>query len=370
MTKITNFVWNSVDDCVISEVDETGTVQAVYTNEPQQYGGVISQRRGTTTSTYHTDALGSTRFLTDSAGNVTDTYLNDAWGNSVASTGTTVNPFKWVGKYGYYTDDGTGKVYVRARMYHPTVARWTSVDPLGFQNTEYFYSANNTQIIVDPTGLLDWNLAKPTVGICGKFKWFVSWIPAPNEREGWIIQEVEWEGKAFGCHTYPIPVFDPAQIPCDHGQPNGDVRTYWEIWYVTKTGKVVIDGPVRRIKRGKNRGHWEVRKDAPDADFGPGNGDVFAFSGHSDSYAVNPGLRITGRAQFLPTRTVPDGFVKPDGSANHVYGSLALASTCKRPHQWNPYMVALTRTVTRSWNCCCDILDKGSIDVSAEEFNV
>ncbi len=81
MTKITNFVWNPVDDCIISEVDETGAVQAVYTNEPQQYGGVISQRRGTTTSTYHADALGSTRFLTDSSGNVTDTYLNDAWGN-------------------------------------------------------------------------------------------------------------------------------------------------------------------------------------------------------------------------------------------------------------------------------------------------
>jgi RHS repeat-associated protein len=132
MTKITNFVWNSVDDCIISELDGTGAVQAVYTNEPQQYGGVISQRRGTTTSTYHYDALGSTRMLTDSSGNVTDTYLHDAWGNNVASTGTTVNPFKWVGKYGYYTDDGTGQVYVRARMYQPTVARWMSVDPLFF----------------------------------------------------------------------------------------------------------------------------------------------------------------------------------------------------------------------------------------------
>ncbi|RLS75691.1 MAG: hypothetical protein DWI00_07400 [Planctomycetota bacterium] len=43
MTKITNFVWNSVDDCIISEVDETGAVQAAYTNEPQQYG---RQQRG------------------------------------------------------------------------------------------------------------------------------------------------------------------------------------------------------------------------------------------------------------------------------------------------------------------------------------
>ena len=152
MTKITNFVWNPVDDCIISELDGTGAVQAVYTNEPQQYGGVISQRRGTTTSTYHYDALGSTRFLTDSAGNVTDTYLNDAWGNNVASTGTTVNPFKWAGKYSYYTDGGTGQVYVRARMYQPTVARWMSVDPLFHELLRYKYGRLNPVLMMDPSG--------------------------------------------------------------------------------------------------------------------------------------------------------------------------------------------------------------------------
>jgi RHS repeat-associated protein len=152
MTKITNFVWNPVDDCIISEVDETGAVQAIYTNEPQQYGGVISQRQGTTTSTYHYDALGSTRFLTDSSGNVTDTYLNDAWGNQVASSGTTVNPFKWVGKYGYYTDNSTEQVYVRARMYQPTVARWMSVDPLFHELLRYKYGRLNPVLMMDPSG--------------------------------------------------------------------------------------------------------------------------------------------------------------------------------------------------------------------------
>jgi RHS repeat-associated protein len=157
MTKITNFVWNPVDDCIISELDGTGTVQAVYTNEPQQYGGVISQRRGTTTSTHHYDALGSTRFLTDSSGNVTDTYLHDAWGNSVASTGTTVNPFRWVGKYGYYTDDNTGLVYVRARMYQSTMARWMSIDPIYFEdyrNEVFRYARNSPLVRIDPTGLI------------------------------------------------------------------------------------------------------------------------------------------------------------------------------------------------------------------------
>ncbi|MBL8812323.1 MAG: RHS repeat-associated core domain-containing protein [Planctomycetaceae bacterium] len=149
----TIFVWDSVNDCVMSELDGSGAVQVTYTNEPQQYGGVISQRRGTTTSTYHADALGSTRALSDSSGSVTDTYLNDAWGNSVASTGTTVNPFKWVGQYGYYTDSSTGQVYVRARMYQPTIARWCSTDP-AFSTKTYHYSSDTPLSRLDPSGLL------------------------------------------------------------------------------------------------------------------------------------------------------------------------------------------------------------------------
>ena len=64
MVTITKYVWDTVSDCVLSELDENNAVTAVYTNEPQQYGGVLSQRRGTTSHYHHHDALGSTRFLT------------------------------------------------------------------------------------------------------------------------------------------------------------------------------------------------------------------------------------------------------------------------------------------------------------------
>ena len=150
----TTYVWDPVFDCVSHELDENNDVKAVYHNEPQQYGGVLSQRRGTTSHYHHHDALGSTRFLTDSSGNVTDTYLHDAWGNSVAATGTTVNPFKWVGKYGYYTDDTTGQVYVRARVYQPTTARWTSVDPIGITDglNLFLYVRNSPTFFMDPSG--------------------------------------------------------------------------------------------------------------------------------------------------------------------------------------------------------------------------
>jgi RHS repeat-associated protein len=156
MVTVTRYVWDPVLDCVTHELDENNAVKAVYHNEPQQYGGVLSQRRGTTSHYHHHDALGSTRFLTDSSGNVTDTYLHDAWGNLVASTGTTVNPFRWVGKYGYYTDNSTGQVYVRARTYEPSTAGWTAVDPVPFSKTLelYMYALNAPLSKLDPSGEL------------------------------------------------------------------------------------------------------------------------------------------------------------------------------------------------------------------------
>jgi len=161
-------VWDPVNDSVLSELDGTGTVQAVYTNEPQQYGSVVSQRRGTTSHTLHADALGTTRILTTAAQAASDTYLYDAWGNEVASTGSTVNPFRWVGRYGYYADITTGLVYVRARMYQPTVARWLSLDPLSF-TVDYNYGGISPAMSIDPSGLyqIDWPPEpSPNPGFC------------------------------------------------------------------------------------------------------------------------------------------------------------------------------------------------------------
>ena len=130
-TTTTKFVWDRPTDAYLTELNAANAVQAVYTNEPQPYGSVISQRRGTTSHTLHADALGTIRLLATSAQASSDTYLYDAWGNLITSSGTTVNPFRWVGRYGYYMDSSTGLVYVRARMYQPSAARWMSAFPQG-----------------------------------------------------------------------------------------------------------------------------------------------------------------------------------------------------------------------------------------------
>ncbi|MCL4207811.1 MAG: hypothetical protein KJ000_35445, partial [Pirellulaceae bacterium] len=128
----TKFIWDFNN--YLADTDADDDIQAVYTNEPQPYGNLISQyRKGPTLwlpSYYHYDALGATRVLTDDAGDVSDTYLYDAWGNQLAASGSTVSPFRWVGQVGYYWDDAAGTFYIRARVYEPVTGRWMSQDPL------------------------------------------------------------------------------------------------------------------------------------------------------------------------------------------------------------------------------------------------
>ena len=129
-TETVKFVWDPVADAYLAEFNSSNVLKATYSQEPVQFGRALSQRRSTTSSWYHTDALGSTQALSNSSQVTSDTYLYDAWGNPITSTGTTINPFRWVGNVGYYFDSDTGLYYIRARTYQPIIARWTSVDPL------------------------------------------------------------------------------------------------------------------------------------------------------------------------------------------------------------------------------------------------
>ncbi len=74
--------------------------------------GLISSNREGVKRYFHFDALGSTRALTDSTGSVTDTYEYNAFGVVESSTGTSTNPFRYVGQYGYYDDGAMGSLSV------------------------------------------------------------------------------------------------------------------------------------------------------------------------------------------------------------------------------------------------------------------
>jgi RHS repeat-associated protein len=169
------YIWDFQN--YLGEAHADNAIQVVYTNEPQTYGNLISQWRKTPTiwipRYHHFDALGSTRVLTDASAATTDTFVCDSWGNEVAVSGSTVNPFQWVGQVGYYYDSGLMTYYVRARVYDPVTGRWTSQDPLffpmfkvtGFLNSQpisregesnlYGYIRSRPIQLVDPSGWLE-----------------------------------------------------------------------------------------------------------------------------------------------------------------------------------------------------------------------
>ena len=150
------FHWDPVNDCVTHETDGSGNTTVVYTHEPGPFGPLLSENRGGTEYYHHYDALGSTTFLTDDTGAVTDTFVYDAWGNTVARAGTTPTPYQWVGRWGYQFDTPTRGFYIRARSYQPTVAKWTSVDPVFLASELHPYTAfsNSPSVHFDPSGML------------------------------------------------------------------------------------------------------------------------------------------------------------------------------------------------------------------------
>jgi RHS repeat-associated protein len=126
----TYFHWHPTDDCVTHETDGSGSPIVTYNHSPGQFGPLISESRSGTTYTHHYDALGSTTALTDAGGTTSDTFRFDAWGNSIARTGGTLTPYRWVGRWGYQSALEADTLYIRARQYSSLLGRFTSVDPL------------------------------------------------------------------------------------------------------------------------------------------------------------------------------------------------------------------------------------------------
>ena len=159
---MTRYIWDVVSDNVLMETDDAGETTAVYTQEPDRYGELISQHRDGQTSYYHFDGEGNTRALTDANQNIVETATYSAFGEVVEKTSSISNPFGYKGALGYYTNAETNDIYVRARTYEPSIGRWCSVDPLGHIDglNVYSYAAQSPLSFADPSGLLKVVLGK------------------------------------------------------------------------------------------------------------------------------------------------------------------------------------------------------------------
>lgn len=115
-------------------------------------GEVLSEKRGAEKRDYLPDPLGSTAALLDSSQIKSDTFTYWPYGEVRTRTGSTPTPFQFVGTLGYYTDLGTDRVYVRARIYIPSLGRWLTADPLWPREDAYGYADLSAVSMIDPFG--------------------------------------------------------------------------------------------------------------------------------------------------------------------------------------------------------------------------
>jgi len=140
---------------VLEELNDSGTMQARYTTEDGSYYGQwlhLYRTSGTLSRFPMYDNIGTARGLVDVSGTVTDSYELDTFGRSVSSSGTTPNPYRFGGAWGYITDP-SGMLQLGARFYWPEVGRFVSHDPIREGMNWYAYVGDNPVVWTDPTGL-------------------------------------------------------------------------------------------------------------------------------------------------------------------------------------------------------------------------
>jgi RHS repeat-associated protein len=144
------YVYNG--DRLLEETTNSGGAVSRYTTESGSYYAPwvhLTRDGGHRFPVY--DGVGTARALVDTAGAVTDTYTLEAFGIQRVSTGTTVNPYRFGGAWGYMTE-GSGLLQLGARFYWPEIGRFIQQDPIGEGMNWYGYAGNNPVTRVDPTG--------------------------------------------------------------------------------------------------------------------------------------------------------------------------------------------------------------------------
>jgi RHS repeat-associated protein len=110
--------------------------------------------------------------MTDSSQTMVNKYAYTPYGQIVNEVQTIPQPFKFVGQYGVMTETN-GFYYMRARYYDPTVGRFISEDPSGFDGWDvnlYAYVGGNPVLRIDPQGL-KWSFGSSVGLLIADYGW-------------------------------------------------------------------------------------------------------------------------------------------------------------------------------------------------------
>ena len=113
------------------------------------------------TDYYHTDDIGTTQHMTDSAGAKTEVVVYTAFGERISGSSTR---YGYVGTFGYQTHSEMEHQHVGARYYDPSSGRFLQRDPIGIDSgfNVYEYSFNTPTVFIDPSGLSSIEVAVAT----------------------------------------------------------------------------------------------------------------------------------------------------------------------------------------------------------------
>ncbi len=146
------YVLDGATPLSVVTVNSGGTVQSWYWNVVAGQEVVGRQPSSGDRRFYHTDLLGSTQAVTDSAV-VLESYDFDPWG--VLMPARTLGSGTTEGFTGKERDAETGLDYFGARYDMSALARWTTSDPMADEQPEwspYNYVLNNPALLTDPDG--------------------------------------------------------------------------------------------------------------------------------------------------------------------------------------------------------------------------
>ncbi len=132
----------------------SGLIGSIVADSGATYTPGVSEKRGTTSTFYHSDIKNSVE-QTSTSQTVTASKQYDAFGNEVSSSGSWQGPFQYGGAFGYHTDTDYGLKHLGARYYDPTTGRFLSRDPIKDGRNWYGYCASA------PVGMFDANGLEP-----------------------------------------------------------------------------------------------------------------------------------------------------------------------------------------------------------------